>query len=189
MRGRASSLYGGGASGGILNIETRDGGPGPASVELSQSVGSYGFWKTLAEVGGTDGNLNYRVAASRMELDGYRVHTAADATNVYGKFHFDLGRGDRITAIVAATEFFNQNPEGLNALQVYQDPRQPNPDALTYNEYQRTQRATLGLVGRIGLSSEADLAFAAYVRATQWKESVPSSVDHRDIRSPGGYLQ
>ncbi len=189
LRGPASSLYGGGASGGILNIETRDGGPGPASVEVSQSVGSYGFWKTLAEVGGTDGNLNYTVSASRMELDGYRVHTAADATNLYGKFNFDLGRGNRITAIVAGTEFFNQNAEGLNALQVYQDARQPNPDALTYDEYQRTHRATLGLVGRIGLSADSDLAFAAYMRATQWKESVPSSVDHRDIQSPGGYLQ
>ncbi len=189
FRGDASAMYGGAASGGILNIETRDGGAGPASGEVSATGGSNGFWKALTEVGGTDGSMNYRVSASRMELDGYRVHTAADATNVYGKFKFDLGRGDRLTAIVAGTEFFNQNAEGLNAQQAYEDPRQPNPDALTYNEYQRTHRGTVGLTGRIGLTAVSELNFAAYARFTQWKESVPSSVDHRDISSPGGFLQ
>jgi len=189
FRGPASALYGGGASGGILNIETRDGGPGAAAGEASVSGGSNGFWKALTEVGGTDGSMNYRVSASRMELDGYRVHTAADATNAYGKLTFDLGGGDRLTAIVAGTEFFNQNAEGLNARQAYEDPRQPNPDALTYNEYQRTHRGTVGVNGRFRLTSASSLDFAAYARFTQWKESVPSSVDHRDIQSPGGFLQ
>ena len=189
FRGPASALYGGGASGGIINIETRDGGPGPAGGEVSASAGSNGFWKTLAEVGGTDGNMNYRVSGSRMELDGYRVHTAADATNIYGKFNFDLKGGDRLTAIIAGTEFFNQNAEGLNAEQVYQDNRQPNPDALTYNEYQLTHRATVGLTGQFGLTANSDLSFAAYTRFTQWKESVPSSVDHRSYQAPGGNLQ
>jgi len=176
-------------SGGIVNIETRDGGPGPVGGEVSASAGSNGFWKTLAEVGGTDGNMNYHVSGSRMELDGYRVHTAADATNIYGKFNFDLKGGDRLTAIIAGTEFFNQNAEGLNAEQVYQDNRQPNPDALTYNEYQLTHRTTVGLTGQFGLTTNSYLSFAAYTRFTQWTESVPSSVDHRMYQSPGGNLQ
>ena len=189
LRGPASALYGGGGSGGIVNIETRDGGPGPVGGEVSASAGSNGFWKTLAEVGGTDGNMNYHVSGSRMELDGYRVHTAADATNIYGKFNFDLKGGDRLTAIIAGTEFFNQNAEGLNAEQVYQDNRQPNPDALTYNEYQLTHRTTVGLTGQFGLTTNSYLSFAAYTRFTQWTESVPSSVDHRMYQSPGGNLQ
>ncbi len=189
FRGPASALYGGGASGGILNIETRDGGPGAASGDVSASAGSNGFWKTLAEVGGTDGALNYRVSGSRMMLDGYRVHTAAAATNLYGKFNYDLKGGDHITAIVAGTNFFNENAEGLNITQVKQDPRQPNPDALTFNEYQRTRRATLGVTGRFGVTANSDLDFSLYGRFWQWKESVPSSIQHRDYQSPGGFLQ
>ncbi len=189
FRGPASALYGGGASGGILAIQTADGGAGPAAGRVGVSGGSNGFWKALAEVGGTDGAMNYRASASRMALDGYRVHTAADATNVYAKMNFDLGRGDRLTAVVAGTEFFNQNAEGLNARQAYEDPRQPNPDALTYNEYQRTHRATVGLNGRVGVTAASEITFAAYGRFTQWKESVPSNVDHRDVQSPGGFLQ
>ncbi|MBZ5589455.1 MAG: TonB-dependent receptor, partial [Acidobacteriia bacterium] len=58
-----------------------------------------------------------------------------------------------------------------------------------FNEYQRTHRATVGLSGRIGVTASSEVTFAGYMRATQWKESVPSSVDHRDIRSPGGFVQ
>ncbi|MDD5562913.1 MAG: TonB-dependent receptor [Thermoanaerobaculaceae bacterium] len=189
FRGPASALFGGGASGGILNIETRDGGPDPVEGRVSASAGSHGFWKTLAEAGGTDGAMNYRVSASRMTEDGYRVHTAARATNLYGKFNFDLGPGNRLTAIVAGTDFFNQNAEGLNLEQVRQDPRQANPDALTYDEFQRTRRATVGVTGTLALTARSELAFAAYSRFTRWTESVPSSVDHRDYQSPGGFLQ
>jgi iron complex outermembrane receptor protein len=189
LRGPASALYGGGGSAGILNIETRDGGPGPGSGEVSGSAGSHGFWKALAEVGGTDGNLNYRVSGSRMMLDGYRVHTAADATNLYGKLNFDLGGGSRLTTVLAGTTYFNQNAEGLNIDQVHEDPRQPNPDALTYNEYQRTRRITLGVTGRFSLSAVSGLDFAFYGRHTEWTESVPSSVIHRLYDSPGGYVQ
>ena len=188
FRGPASAFYGGGASGGILNIETRDGDPVPVDGRLLGMGGSHGFWKSLAEVGGTDGDLNYRVSASHMTEDGYRVHTAARATNLYGKFNFDLG-GGHITAIVAGTDFFDQNAEGLNLEQVRQDPRQANPDALTYNEFQRTKRATIGATGTFSLSAGSELAFAAYTRYTRWTESVPSSVDHRDYQSPGGFLQ
>ena len=189
FRGPASALWGGGASGGIVNIETRDGSPGPVAGEVSASAGSNGFWKALAEAGGTEGSLNYRVSASRMMLDGYRVHTAADATNLYGKFAYDLKDGDRITAILAGTNFFNQNAEGLNIDQVHEDPTQPNPDALTYNEYQHTRRGTVGVTGRFGVSANSDLDFSLYGRFWQWKESVPSSVQHRDYQSPGGFLQ
>ncbi|MGE5236954.1 MAG: TonB-dependent receptor family protein [Acidobacteriota bacterium] len=189
FRGPASALWGGGASGGILNIETRDGGPGAASGEVLASAGSHGFWKVLTEVGGTDGNLNYRVSGSRMMLDGYRVHTAAHATNLYGKFRFDLGGGDHITAIIAGTSYFNENAEGLNIAQVRQDPRQPNPDALTFNEFQRTRRATLGVTGNLAVSAVSGLEFALYARHTEWQEAVPSSVDHRAYDSPGGFLQ
>lgn len=189
FRGPASALYGGGASAGILNIETRDGGPGHASGEVSASAGSHGFWKTLAEVGGTEGSLTYRVSGSRMMLDGYRVHTAAHATNLYGKFNFDLGGNNRLTAIVAGTSYFNENAEGLNIEQVHQDPKQPNPDALTFNEFQRTRRVTLGVTGKFALSAVSGLDFAVYGRHTEWREAVPSSVDHRAYDSPGGFLQ
>jgi iron complex outermembrane receptor protein len=94
-----------------------------------------------------------------------------------------------MTAVVAGTSYFNENAEGLNADQVAEDPTLPNPDALTYNEYQRTQRLTIGLSGQWALAPNQDLLFSAYVRHTGWKESVPSSVQHRTYNTPGVMAQ
>jgi iron complex outermembrane receptor protein len=189
FRGPASSLYGGGASGGIINITTRDGGPGPASGDVVAMAGSYGFWKGLTEVGGATGGLNYRVSASRNEGDGYRVHTAYHSTNLYGKFRFDPAPGTRMQLILADTDFFNQNAEGLNLAWLAEDRRQANPDALTYNEYQRTRRGTVGLSGVTELGARSDLTYSLYYRDTRWLESVPSSLDHRDYSSPGAFVE
>ena len=54
--------------------------------------------------------------------------------------------------ILGWTDHFEQNAEGLNALQVQQDPRQPNPDAIPYNEFYKVHRFTGGLTGRFGLA-------------------------------------
>jgi iron complex outermembrane receptor protein len=189
FRGPASSLYGGGASGGIINITTRDGGPDPVSGDAFATAGSYGFWKGLTEAGGTNGALNYRVSASHNEGDGYRVHTAFRATNLYGKFRLDLSPRTRLHVIVAGTDFFNQNAEGLNLTWLAENRRQANPDALTYNEYQRTRRGTVGVFGVTQLGSASDLTYSLYYRDTRWVESVPSSVDHSTSSSPGAFVQ
>jgi iron complex outermembrane recepter protein len=189
LRGPASSLYGGGAAGGVINIETRNGGAAKAEGEAAVHVGSYGFEKYFAEADGTSGTMTYRVSASRMLDDGYRVHTASDATNLYAKMNWATGTSGHLTAIMSDTEYFNENAEGLNAQQVAQDPKQPNPDAVTKNEYQDTRRTTVGLTGDYSLTQHQDLSFAAYSRRTAWRESVPSSVIYRTYDNPGGLLQ
>jgi iron complex outermembrane receptor protein len=189
LRGSASALYGGGSSGGVVNLTTDDGGRGPVAGNAEVTGGSYAFYKALAQAGGTAGNLNYRVSASHNAGDGYRVHTAFDATNLYGKFRWTLNERTKLTAIVAGTSFFNQNAEGLNTVWLQQDRTQANPDALTYNEYQKTRRATLGLVGQVGLATNQNLSFSVYYRHTNWTESVPSLVDHRTFNTPGAIVQ
>jgi iron complex outermembrane recepter protein len=195
FRSVASTLYGGGSAGGIINIETRDGAAGSAKGEASVALGQYNFWKPFAEVGGTSGNVNYRASASYNHGDGYRTHTNFDGYNLYGKARWTPSANTQITAIVAGTHFFNQNAEGLNKAWVPGTPEmlyQPapwatmaNPDALTYNEYQQTSRVTTGVTGRTKLGANQDLSFAAWYRHTNWKEAVPSSVQHRGYDTPG----
>jgi iron complex outermembrane recepter protein len=189
FRGPSSALYGGGSAGGVINIETRDGGPKKISSDILGEAGSNGFWKALGEVDGTDGDLNYRVSASRGFGDGWRVHTAYHSTNMYGKFRLTPSDGVTLTGIVAGTSFFNENAEGLNLAQLNEDPQQPNPDAITYNELQRTKRGTVGFNGKVALTASSDLQFSAYYRHTLWKEAVPSAVDHRTYDTPGAIFQ
>jgi iron complex outermembrane receptor protein len=192
LRGSASALYGGGSSGGVINISTRDGGTGKATPEFDVTGGSYSFLKGLAEVGGTAGKVNYRVSASENTGDGYRLHTNFHATNLYGKFKVKASESTTLTAIVAGTVFYNGNAEGLNLAWFSQDlgqgvdfRRQANPDSLTFNEYQRTRRITAGVSGNTVLAPNQSLAYAVYYRNTGWVESVPSSVQHRTYNTPG----
>jgi iron complex outermembrane recepter protein len=189
FRGPASALYGGGAAGGVISIETRDGGVSPVSGDGLVTFGSNGFYKVFSEAGGSAGRMNYRISASQTAGDGYRIHTAFRALNLYSKFTWKVGNSGRLTAILAGTNFFNENAEGLNASQVAQDPRQPNPDALTFNEFQRTRRVTTGLTGQFKVASNQDFSFSLYYRNTAWRESVPSSVQHRAYNTPGAIAQ
>ncbi len=91
--------------------------------------------------------------------------------------------------MVAGTHFYNDNAEGLNLTWLAEDRRMANPDALTYNEGQRTNRATAGMSGLTKLPGDQELSYAAYYRRTGWWEAVPDSVDHRTYDSPGGTIQ
>ncbi len=189
LRGPAASLYGGSAAGGVINIETEDGSDEPARVKGLFSLGSYAFEKGLLNVGGTRGNLNYRISVSKAQGQGYREHTEFRATNIYSKFHWRPSRSVNITGIFAWTDFYNDNAEGLNLQWLRENRRMANPDALTFNEYQMTKRATAGVVGRVKLAENQQFRFTAYYRHSYYEEAVPSSVEHRFYDTPGLTLQ
>ena len=189
LRGSASALYGGGSSGGVINITTRDGGAAPLTGQASLEAGEYSFFKPYAEVGGTSGDVNYHFTASSTNGDGYRVHTKFDAYNLYGKAKYTASDKTKLTFILAGTHYYNDNAEGLNLTWLAEDRRQANPDALTFNEGQRTNRMTVGMSGSTQLASDSALTYSVYYRRTGWWEAVPDSVQHRTYDSPGGTIQ
>lgn len=189
LRGPAAAFYGSGSSGGILNVLTRDGGPDAVSGAAALVRGAFGLKKGYAQMGGTTGKLNYSLTGSILSGDGYRVWSAYKADNARGKFAFALSPKVKITAVAGWTNFYNQNPEGLNLAWFSADPktlrRQANPDSASKNEFQKTGRATGGLVGSFELARNLDLAVTAYYRNTKYSESVPSTVIHRGFDAPG----
>ncbi|MGE5340636.1 MAG: TonB-dependent receptor domain-containing protein [Candidatus Omnitrophota bacterium] len=189
LRGPSASLYGGGSAGGVINIGTRNGGPNPLNSILQGFIGSNGFWKTLGEASGKTDNIDYRVTASRTMGDGYRVHTKFWANNVTGKLNWQPSSNFHLHTIVIGTGFFNENAEGLNLTWLSQDRRMANPDAITFNEYQKTRRMTGGVNGQWELNKNQSLNFTVYFRRTLYDESVPSSVQHRTYQTPGSSLQ
>jgi len=193
LRGPASAFYGSSSSGGIINILTKEGGPEPFSGEIGLIRGTFGLKKGRAGIGGTIGIINYYISGSTLAGDGYREHSAYNADNIWSKFTFTLNPSAKITAVIGWTNFFNENPEGLNLDWFRANPkvlrRKANPDAYTFNEYQKTERATIGLKAFIGIGPNLDINVSAYYRNTKYKESVPSSVIHRALDTPGFSLQ
>ena len=189
QRGPEASLYGGGSSAGVLSIQTDDGGSAPASGMFSSTVGSNDFWRATGQVGGSLGDVNYRASYSHLTGNGYRIHTAFHGDNIYAKAHWAVSPTVRLTPVLWYTGYFNQNAEGLNLAQLNTDPRMPNPDALTYNEFMDTRRIMGGVVGDVGLGGDRSFSFVGFLRHTAYRESVPSNVLHRSMLSPGGTLQ
>jgi len=189
LRGPAGAFYGGGGSGGVINIVTRDGRSGPAQGLASGEAGSFGFYKTLAEGGGTLGSANYRVSMSHAAADGWRQHTAFKSDNISSKLRWMPNHRVDVQQVLAWTNHFEENAEGLNALQVQQDPRQPNADAIPKNEFYKVGRFTGGLVGRFGIAPGQKLNVTGHLRSTKYMEPRPGEIIRRELLSPGLSLQ
>lgn len=188
VRGPVASLYGGGSSGGVIDIVTRTASEQPHAT-FEGTGGSNDFYKGHVDYSRRFGGKALDLSAGRAASAGYRVHTSFYGDNLSGKVSLTPRRGLQLNFMALGTGYFNQNPEGLNLDQVQQDPRQANPDALTYNEYQKTKRGTGGMTGQWALTEHQHASFTALGRYTHYDESVPSSVDHQGIGAGGGSAQ
>jgi iron complex outermembrane receptor protein len=184
LRGPAASLYGGGGAAGVINISTSDGGPKPVGGEVNQTVGSNGFSKELVQLDGTKDAANYRISYSRTDGTGYRDHQGFWANNLYEKINFKPSEKFSLAQIVSHTDYFQQNPEGLSLDQLI-DPRQANPDARPFNEYQKTNRTTIGLHGVYKIDDIHDLELTTFLRSWKYKETSNKAAEYRDITNPG----
>jgi iron complex outermembrane receptor protein len=191
IRGPVAFLYGGASGGGVIDIRSRAAQAGPLHGELLVEGGSNGFYKTRGEISGRASGIWYLISGSRTAGDGYRIHQAFWGDNIYGRLGLQR-RSLRLNPFVMGTGFFNENSEGLNLAWGYPSASwwtMPNPDAVTYNEYQKTWRATGGFTGSWEAADNQRVSFTFYTRHTAYKEPVPSSVEHRDMLAPGGSVQ
>ena len=188
LRGPAAGLYGCGSSAGILYITTNDGGPVPIEGEYIQIFGSNKFFKELAQVDGTQENINYRLSFSREDGNGYRDHQAFWSNKLYEKLNFTPSDKLKITQIVSHTDYFQQNPEGLNREQ-FDNLKQANPDANPFNEYQKTNRTTLGMIGLYKINDMNDFEVTPFYRYWNYKETSNKAAEYRRITNPGVSVQ
>ncbi|MDG2335049.1 MAG: TonB-dependent receptor [Myxococcota bacterium] len=77
---RSSVIYGDNASGGVINILTRQGQEFQAG--LAVDVGSYGTLDTAGYVRGSEGDLTYAFSGSRQHSEGYRENSLTQFDSV-----------------------------------------------------------------------------------------------------------
>ncbi|MCB8994690.1 MAG: TonB-dependent receptor [Bacteroidales bacterium] len=188
LRGPAAGLYGGSSSGGVLNIFTNNGGARPIGGEISQGFGSNGFAKSFIQLDGTKDRIDYRLSFSRSGGNGYRDHQAFWSNKLYEKINFNPSPKLSITQIISHIDYFHQNPEGLN-LQQFDNLSQANPDARPFNEYQKTNRTSIGFHGTYKFSEAHELEATSYIRSWDYKETSNRYAEYRAISSPGASVQ
>src|SRR5664280_2086415 len=188
LRGPSASLYGGSGAAGVINIITNNGGSNPIGGELNQTIGSNGFSKSLIQIDGTHDDIDYRVSYSHTKGDGYRDHQAFWGNKLYEKINFTPSKKFSLTQIISHTHYFQQNPEGLNVGQ-FDNLRQANPDANPFNEYQKTNRTSIGFHGKYKFSDLQDLEITSYLRFWNYKETSNKNAEYRNITNPGTSIQ
>jgi iron complex outermembrane receptor protein len=185
LRGPFASLYGEGGAAGVIYITTENGGKKPFGGYVSQTVGSHAFYKTLAQLNGKTNHMDYRISFSRTGGNGSRNHQAFWGNILYEKINFYPAKKIKITQILSHSDYFQQNPEGLNLQQLAENPNQANPDARPYNEYQKTNRTTWGIIGNYSINKNQSLRLTAYLRPWRYKETSNKAAEYCNYNSPG----
>lgn len=186
VKGLAASMYGAGSTGGVINITTKDGGEKPLNGSVYTSVGSNGFWKTLGQVDGTQGNVNYRVSYSHMQGNGYREHQAFRGDNFSEKLTWKPSTKVKVTQLLTYTSYFNQNSEGIN-LGRYDTigPKAANTDAVPYNEFHKTQRLTGASIFDYNIRKNQDIHVKGFFRINNYRETSNNGDDYKPFINPG----
>jgi outer membrane receptor protein involved in Fe transport len=186
VKGLAASLYGTSATGGLINITTKDGGDKPVNGSLYTAAGSNGFWKILGQVDGTQKDVNYRVSYSHMQGHGYRLHQAYMADNLSEKLTWTPSPKLKITQLLTYTSYFNQNSEGIN-LGRYDTVGHTaaNTDAVRYNEFHKTQRLTGAATLRYDFAKNQDIQVRGFIRFNNYRETSNNGDDYKPFVNPG----
>ena len=189
LRGPFASLYGEGGAAGVIYITTQNGGKKPFGGFFSQGFGSHGFYNSLLQFNGKQNKMDYRISFSRTGGNGYRDHQGFWGNILYEKINFYPSRKFKFTQILSHADYFQQNPEGLNLQQVAENPQQANPDACPFNEYQKTNRTTWGLIGTYFINKNQQLRLTSYLRPWRYKETSNKAAEYRNYSSPGLNIQ
>jgi iron complex outermembrane recepter protein len=91
---RGSVLYGDNATGGVINIITKEGAIPEGRAALH--YGKYDTFRGAAGVGGIAGVLSYDITGSYLKSDGYRDNSDTEARDVGATFRIDPGDAVRL---------------------------------------------------------------------------------------------
>ena len=133
-------------------------------------------------------NTDYRISYSRTDCNGYRDHQAFWGNKFYEKINLHPSKKLTITQIFSHSDYFQQNPEGLSIAQL-DNHKQANPDACPFNEYQKTNRSTFGLLATYLINNNQDIHVSTYYSTWNYKETSNRAAEYRTYSVPGASAQ
>lgn len=123
VKGPVSSLYGGDAARGVINIITKKGEEKPG-YKASGMVGSYGDVRCSASAGGATGRFDYSASINRRQYDGYRYGSEYGGTNFLGNAGYSLDDFSNLGLLVSVDDFERKYAVGLTKEQEEENRRQ-----------------------------------------------------------------
>ena len=175
LRGAASALYGN-AAGGVIAIDTAD-GRGRHRNSATLAVGSHGFQRLSAILGGSQAGGSGLLSVSTLDYDGYRQQSATrkHLANAHGAWDWDDAR--RLSMVATwLDQPYGQDPGALTLAQVAADRRQASAQAVSLDSGQSVTQGRLGLRWSDEASLPGRLALQGFVSERDFTQQLPSSL-------------
>lgn len=125
-KGGNALRYGGSTLGGAINLDTKT-GYSSSPVSLFGQGGSFGFYKTQLESGGTRGASDYYASYGRTSLDGYRRWSSQRRDRVNLHAGYRLAENTDARAFYFFANVKEQLPGALDRATFASDPRAADP--------------------------------------------------------------
>ncbi|NQU11144.1 TonB-dependent receptor plug domain-containing protein, partial [bacterium] len=132
IRGGASTTYGEGAIGGVINIITRPPPDTPVQVTASGAGGNLGYYSGHLALSGRDGAFDYRVSGTRQEWNGWRDSSAYRGWTTFVRPAVDTPAG-RFSLSYQYHDQTVENPGALTAAEFKDNPRQASPNKFVFD--------------------------------------------------------
>ncbi len=185
LRGPFAVLYGN-ASGGAIQIWSADGDP--PLTRLGLDAGGYGVFHAAASTRGHDGDIDYNLAASHFQTDGYRDHSRARRESLNARLGIALSPDSRLTLVANAIDLPQaQDPLGLTWAQYRADPRQAVAAAEQFDTRKSVFQGQFGAVFGHDVGTDNSLrAMAYYGSRDVWQMlSIPVAAQRNPLSSGG----
>jgi len=168
LRGSGSVLYGGGATGGTINIITKAPQPGAGGASAGASAGTYGTREFRGGVTVTGERTGLTLYANDYASGNYRFNNRIEQRNVEGTLRWFEREG----SVAFKFGLDNQNlrlPGARTAAQLQSDPRRAStPDDFSTRD---GARATLAVTHDIGFGEfAAELGYRDSVRTSLFRD-------------------
>ncbi len=126
LRGANGFERGALALGGAINYVSRS-GRDSAGLELQYEAGSRGYQKRSISYGGVSGDVDYYLAYTDTESDGYQRHAASDGKGAMANLGWQITPTLETRFFVRYRETNHETPGRLTRDQIRNDPRAANP--------------------------------------------------------------
>ena len=132
IRGGASTTYGEGAVGGVINIITKQATAKPFTVTATGAGGNLGYYTGHVDVSGQTNWFSYFASGDRQEWDGWREASGYRGWSAIAKPAFDTPVGKFTLGYYYHDETV-ENPGVLTPAQYQADPRQAGANTFVFD--------------------------------------------------------
>ena len=132
IRGGASTIYGEGAAGGVINIITKGAPNKPLAVSGEAAVGNLGYYSGHAELSGRTNIFSYVFSGDRKEWAGWRDGSNFRSWSTLAKVSAETAAG-RFTLGHSFHNEYSENAGPLTTAQYQANPHQVSP--IVFNRF------------------------------------------------------